>query len=96
MRLTPEERANQLKVRLSLTDVQTAKVTEIYKNAQEEMEKLREKGQGDRQAMREGMLDIARRTDEQIEELLTPEQKKEFTKVKEERRQMMQRRPPGR
>ena len=95
-RATPAERAKELKERLSLDEQQTAKVTEIFAASQKEWEKLREKSQGDRAAMRGGMLDIARKTDEGIEALLTDAQKKEYEKVKEERRQMMQRRPPRR
>lgn len=94
-RLSPEERALRLQERLSLSEEQVEKVTGIYQRAQERMTKLMEKARGDRQAMRGAMLDVTRETDEEIEALLTEEQKKEYEKFKEERRQNMPRRRPG-
>ncbi len=88
MRRTPEERAKQLKEQLSLTDEQTTKVTELYKESQKVvMEKMQE-GMGDRAAMREFMQKQNEKLDKSIEKLLTKEQLVKYEEVKKQRQQM--------
>ncbi len=88
MMATPEERAKRLKERLSLTEEQTKKVHEIFKNSDKERQSKMESVRGDREAMREQMTAIMAGTDKEIEKLLTEEQKKKYGELKKERRQM--------
>ena len=88
MMATPEERAKRLTERLSLTEDQTKKVQEIFKNADKERSEKMESVRGDRDAMREQMTAIMANTDKQIEKILTDEQKKKYEELKKERRQM--------
>lgn len=80
-----EDRVENLKKQLSLTDEQTAKVKEIMESVVKKMREAREENQGDRQAMREAMRKIMSETDDKIMEVLTPEQKKEYEKIIKER-----------
>lgn len=88
-RRTPEEHAQQLKKALDLTDEQTAQVTKIYTEMQEELSKLREQSGGDREAMREAMRDFREKTDARINEILTDEQKEKYQTFQQERREGM-------
>jgi len=88
-RRTPEEHAQQLKKALDLTDEQTAQVTKIYIEMQEELSKLREQSGGDREAMREAMRDFREKTDARINEILTDEQKEKYQTFQQERREGM-------
>ena len=88
MMATPEERAKRLKERLSLTEEQTKKVHEIFKNSDKERQSKMKSVRGDREAMREQMTAIMAGTDKEIEKLLTEEQKKKYGELKKERRQM--------
>jgi Spy/CpxP family protein refolding chaperone len=89
------QRVQMLKERLTLSDEQTAKVTEIMNGSMKEMQALREKNGEDRDAMRAGMRKIQQKNDKKIEALLDPDQKKEFAKLREEQRQRMQERMQG-
>lgn len=88
-RMEPAERANMLKERLSLTDEQTKKVTEIFSASRDEMMKLRDASGEDRDAMRAGMQEIRKKTDAKIVALLTEKQKKEFDKLRKEQEEQM-------
>jgi Spy/CpxP family protein refolding chaperone len=88
-RMDPTERAKMLKERLTLTDEQTIKVTDILTASQAEMQKLRDASGGDREAMRAGMQDLRRKTDAKITALLTEKQKKEFEKLRKEQEEQM-------
>ena len=89
MRMSPEQQATVLKDSLGLDSTQTAKVTAIYKEQQDEVAKIREKSQGDFQAMREAMTEMRKKTDDKIKAVLTDAQK---TKYEE----MLKNRPMGR
>lgn len=80
----------ELKSRLSLTDVQFTKVDSLLKEQNSEMLKLRENNSGDRVSMRSAFMELREKYDKKIESLLTDEQKKEYLKILEERRQRMQ------
>lgn len=95
MRITPEERADTLKARLSLTDKQTEQVVKIYKDQQLDFEKARNASAGDREAMRAAMLKIMQKTDASIEKLLDEKQMKKYEEFKKERMERMQQRRPG-
>lgn len=90
MRMTPKERADTLKARLSLTDKQTEQVVKIYEEQQLDFEKVRKTAAGDREAMRAAMPKIIQRSDEKIEKLLDKEQMKKYEEFKKERSQRMQ------
>ena len=90
MRMTPKERADSLKVRLSLTDKQTEQVAKIYEEQQLDFEKVRNAAAGDREAMRAAMPKIVQKSDEKIEKLLDKEQLKKYEQFKKERAQRMQ------
>ena len=95
MRMTPQQRADSLKVRLSLTDKQTEQVVKIYEEQQLDIEKVRNAAAGDREAMRAAGLKIVQKSDEKIEKLLDKEQMKKYEAFKKERAERMQRRRPG-
>jgi protein CpxP len=95
MRVTPQERADSLKVRLSLTDKQTEQVVKIYEQQQLDFEKARNASSGDREAMRAAMTKIMQKTDAKIEELLDEKQMKKYEAFKKERMERMQQRRPG-
>jgi Spy/CpxP family protein refolding chaperone len=87
--MNPAERAKMLKERLTLTDEQTKKVTEILTASQDDVMKLREKSGEDRDVMRAGMQEIRKKSDSKIEAILTAEQKKEFAKLRKEQEEQM-------
>ena len=90
MRLTPKDRADSLRARLSLTDKQTEQVVKIYEEQQLDFEKVRNASAGDREAMRAAMPKIVQKSDEKIEKLLDKEQLKKYEQFKKDRMQRMQ------
>jgi periplasmic protein CpxP/Spy len=84
-RRTPEERAQNLKEQLSLTDEQTSKVEKIYVEADQKF-KNELQGNFDRDKFRT----IMDTTNMEIEKLLTDNQKDAFNKLLEERRNRWQ------
>ena len=95
MRISAEERTQQLKDSLSLNDEQVKKVLVIYKDTDEKRKEIFATGSEDRQLRTEAMRSLAEKTDAKIEEVLTPEQKvkyKELVKQREQRRLQRMRR----
>lgn len=93
----PQERMKKAledyKTRLKLTDTQFAKLDTILKDQMNEMTKLRESSNGDRQAKMAAFTGLREKTDKKIETILTTdEQKAEYKKIKDERAQRMQQR----
>ncbi|MFA7419501.1 MAG: hypothetical protein WCZ90_07430 [Melioribacteraceae bacterium] len=92
--MSPEERMKrtleEYKTKLTLTDEQVVKVEAILKAQTEEMATIRANAGGDREAMRSAITELRAKTDKQVEELLTDEQKVAFKKLQEERAQRMQ------
>lgn len=92
--MSPEERMKrtleEYKTKLTLTDEQVVKVETILKAQTEEMATIRANAGGDREAMRAAITELRTKTDKQVEELLTDEQKVAFKKLQEERAQRMQ------
>lgn len=92
--MSPEERMKrtleEYKTKLTLTDEQVVKVEAILKAQTEEMATIRANAGGDREAMRAAITELRTKTDKQVEELLTDEQKVAFKKLQEERAQRMQ------
>ncbi len=85
-RLSPDERAAELKTLLKLSDEQTTKVKSIFEQQDKEVRKLFESAAGDRAAMREAMQKNARETDEKILALLNAEQQTKYKQWVDERR----------
>jgi Spy/CpxP family protein refolding chaperone len=91
-RLSPDERAAELKTLLKLSDEQATKVKSIYEQQDKEMRKLFESAAGDRAAMREAMQKSAKETDEKILALLNEEQQSKYKQLVEERRSRFEQR----
>lgn len=95
-RPTAEEMASamtsQLKGKLDLSADQQAKIHDILLEQQKGMEKLRGQDSGDRKNMREEMKKQMEDSDNQINGVLTEEQRKTFAAYREERKAAMQRR----
>jgi Spy/CpxP family protein refolding chaperone len=81
MRMTPEEQAKVLADSLALDSAQTAQVVAIYTAQREEMQKTFEANQGDRQAMREAMTAVRKKTDDKIMAVLNDTQKTKFQEM---------------
>ncbi len=89
MRMSPEQQATVLKDSLGLDSTQTAKITAIYTDQQNEMAKIRDAHQGDFDGMRSAMTEMRTKTEDKIKAVLTDAQK---TKYEE----MLKNRPMGR
>ncbi|MCK9424544.1 MAG: hypothetical protein M0Q21_00740 [Ignavibacteriaceae bacterium] len=87
-RMTHEERVQQYKERLKLTDDQTKKLDVILKKSEQKREEMR--NSGDMENMREEMMKRMDETNDQISKILKPAQKEEFKKMIEERKNRMQ------
>ena len=81
-RVTPQERAKNLKEKLELTDDQTAKVESIFVDSQKKMQELRKNVGGDRSAIRDSMKTISEQADKKITDILTDAQKEKYAQVK--------------
>jgi hypothetical protein len=90
MRMSPEDRAKQLQTQLKLSDDQTAKITTILKVQATKMDSVRTAANGDRDAMRAGMMPIRTASNTQIKALLTSEQAVAYQKMQDEMRARMQ------
>ena len=90
MRMSPEDRAKQMQTSLKLSDDQTAKITAILKTQATKMDSVRTAANGDRDAMRAGMMPIRRASNEQIKAILTPDQAVAYQKMLDEMRARMQ------
>jgi Spy/CpxP family protein refolding chaperone len=83
-RMTAEERTKNLTEKLTLSTDQAAKVLAIYKRSEEEMKKLFEASEGDREAMRETMRAHRDKANKEIAALLTGEQKVKFEELRKQ------------
>lgn len=83
-RMTAEERTKNLTEKLTLTTDQATKVLAIYKRSEEEMKKLFESSEGDREAMRDTMRAHREKVNKEIEGLLTAEQKVKFEELRKQ------------
>ncbi len=96
-RMTPEERMKAtiktLTEKLTLTEEQVKKVTEVYTKNNEEMAKMRESMQGDRTAMMEAMQKNRTELNKKIDALLDAKQKEAFVKYNKELEEARANRP---
>jgi Spy/CpxP family protein refolding chaperone len=83
-RMSAEERTKNLTEKLTLTTDQAAKVLAIYKRSEEEMKKIFESAEGDRESMRETMRTHRDKMNKEIEVLLTAEQKVKFEELRKQ------------
>jgi Spy/CpxP family protein refolding chaperone len=79
-----EVKVNQLKTSLDLTEEQTADLRIILQNAEKQAANVRELNKGDAEAIKVAMADLDKETDQQIRNILTPEQQKKYQTVKEQ------------
>jgi Spy/CpxP family protein refolding chaperone len=75
--MNPEARVEQLDRNLTLTTEQKTKLTDIFSKARDDMEGMRQ-ADGDRAANREKMQQAMQATRDQVQSVLTDEQKKKF------------------
>ncbi len=80
-----EQRLEQLKTNLQLTDQQTEQVEQILQKTAQEARQLREENRKKQQEMRAAHLRLMDQTESQIEKILTPEQKEKFDLYKKNR-----------
>jgi len=87
MRLSPEERTQQLKDTLGLNEEQAGKILAIYKDADKQRQQLFDTAPDDRDARMAAMRSLGEKTDAKIEALLTPEQKAKYQEIVKQRQQ---------
>jgi hypothetical protein len=95
-RMTPQQRAAELKEQLDLTDEQTKMIENIYTESQQIMRENREKFEGDRQQMRHVMLENREKTNKLVEEVLFEDQKEKYQEILQERMEQMRERRQNR
>jgi protein CpxP len=80
-RMSPADRAKQMQTQLKLSDDQTAKITAVLQMQSTKMDSVRTAANGDRDAMRSGMMPIRTKANDQIKAILTPEQATAYEKM---------------
>ncbi len=91
-RLSPEDRVQELKAELDLTEAQRTAIEEILVNADKKMADLREQSTGDRQALREEFRRLREETDRAVEEVLSEDQIEKYREYNRQRREDMRQR----
>ena len=94
-RFDPSKRAEMMAKHLNLNADQQAKVTDILKSEQTQMESLHSDASLSQQDRRAKMMDIHKASNDQIRGLLNPDQQKKFDEMQSHREQMMQGHHPG-
>lgn len=89
-RRTPEEQAKQLQTQLKLSDDQTAKITSIMQMQSTKLDSIRTAANGDRDAMRSGMMSVRQMIAPQIKAVLTADQSAAYDKMQADMRARMQ------
>lgn len=80
-KMSPEDRAKDLKTKLNLTDDQTTKITAIYADAAAKRDSIMKAG-GDRSAIRP----IMTATNDKVQAVLTDDQKAAYKKMMDDMR----------
>jgi periplasmic protein CpxP/Spy len=91
----PAKRAEMLAKHLNLNSDQQAKVTDILKSEQSQMESLRSDTSTAQQDRRAKMMEIHKSSNEQIRAVLNPDQQKKFDEMTSKRQQWMQQHQQG-
>ena len=94
-RFDPSKRAEMMAKHLNLNADQQAKVTDILKTEQTQMEGVHSDASLSQQDRRAKMMDIHKASNDQIRGLLNPDQQKKFDEMQSHREQMMQGHHPG-
>ena len=89
-RFDPAKRTEMLTKQLNLTSDQQAKVQEILKSEQAQMEKLHSDSSVSQQDRHSKMMDLHKASDDQIRELLDANQQKKWDAMQAKREQWMQ------
>ena len=90
MRMDPATMAKQMQTQLKLSDDQTTKITAILQNQRTQLDSVRKASNGDRDAMRTGMMPIRMSSNTQIKAILTPDQQTAYQKMLQDMRGRMQ------
>jgi Spy/CpxP family protein refolding chaperone len=93
--MSPDEQLKRLTKDLDLTADQQSRIKPILADSQKKMEDVRSNAGGDRQTMRDKMMQIRRDSDDQVRALLDDKQKEKFDKQEQEREDRMQNRRGG-
>ncbi len=93
--MSPEDQLKQMTRNFNLTADQQVKIKPILVDSQKKMEDLRNDSSGDRQAMRQKMMQIRQDTNDQVRAQLDDKQKEKFDKQEKEREERMQDRRGG-
>lgn len=93
--MSPDDQLKRMTKDFDLTADQQAKIKPILENARKKMEDARNDSNGDRQTMRQKMMQIRQDTNDQIRALLDDKQKEKFDKQQQERRDRPQNRRGG-
>lgn len=88
-RMTPEEQAKNLQTQLKLSDDQTAKITSIYQMQSTKLDSIRTAANGDRDAMRQGMMSMRQSMTPKIKAVLTADQATAYDKMEADRMSRM-------
>jgi periplasmic protein CpxP/Spy len=89
-RFDPSKRAEMMAKHLNLNADQQAKVTEILKSEQSQMESVHSDSALSQQDRRAKMMDIHKTSNDQIRTLLNPDQQKRWDEMQSRHEQMMQ------
>jgi periplasmic protein CpxP/Spy len=87
--MDPEKRAAMLTKRLKLNADQHAKVVDILKSEQSQMETLHSDSSMSQDDRRSKMMDLHKSSDDQIRALLDPDQQKKFDEMQSEHQDSM-------
>jgi protein CpxP len=88
--MSVDDRMKQMTKQLDLSADQQAKIKPILEDQQKQMMDMRNSSTGDRQAMREKMVQMRQNTRNQIRALLNDKQKETYDKLEQQRQQRMQ------
>jgi len=93
--MSPDDQLKRLTKDFDLTADQQAKIKPILVDAQKKMDDVRNDSSGDRQTMRQKMMQIRQDTNDQVRALLDDKQKEKFDKQEQERQDRPQNRRGG-
>ena len=93
--MSPEEQLKRMTKDFNLTPDEQAKIKPILVAEQKKMEDVRNDSSGDRQTMRQKMMQIRQDTNDQVRAELDDKQKEKFDKQEQERQERMQNRRGG-
>ena len=93
--MSPNEQLKRMTKDFNLTADQQAKIKPILVDSRKKMDEVRNDSSGDRQSMRQKMMQIRQDTNDQVRALLDDKQKEKFDKQEQERQERMQDRRGG-